>query len=187
MTLIDDLRAELAETLRSRVLVVFGRVVERVEVEVDDGFLRVPPFGFDSERLIAGMHLPPLVESASVASDGAIDFRLDRGAVAVALLEGEPAEAPKTSDPAIAEAVERANSLLQQEKYLLDHDAADRLLLGDSVPDVWWRVLWPLAVRGASPQLAKAFLALTLTGEEISREQRLLQLVVAKALVRVAS
>ena len=79
MNLIDDLRAELAETLRSRLLVVFGRVVDRVDVEQVNGeLLRVRPLGFDSERLIAGMHLPQLVASATVAEDGSIEFHLDR-------------------------------------------------------------------------------------------------------------
>jgi len=79
MNLIDDLRAELAETLRSRVLVVFGRAIDPVEVEqVEDDLLRVRPLGFDSERLIAGMRLPQLVASATVEDDGSIEFHLDR-------------------------------------------------------------------------------------------------------------
>jgi hypothetical protein len=86
MILFDDLRAELAETLRSRVLVVFGRVVDSVAVEIEDGFFRVPPLGVDSRRLIAGMRLPQLVTSATVEEDGTIEFHLDRGAVLVTLL-----------------------------------------------------------------------------------------------------
>jgi len=79
MNLIDDLRAELAETLRSRVLVVFGRAIDPIEVEqVADDLLRVRPLGFDYKRLIAGMSLPQLVASATVADDGSIEFHLDR-------------------------------------------------------------------------------------------------------------
>ena len=89
MILFDDLRSELAETLRSRVLVVFGRVVDRVDVEIEDDSLRVAPLGVDAHRLIEGMRLPQLVRSATVSSDGAIDFHLDRGAVVVTLLASD--------------------------------------------------------------------------------------------------
>ena len=89
MTLIDELRSEIAETLRSRVLVVFGRVVDRVEVELEDDLLRVEPLGVDSHRLVAGMHLPQLIASVTVASDGTIDFHLDRAAVLVTLLASD--------------------------------------------------------------------------------------------------
>jgi hypothetical protein len=89
MILFDDLRNELAETLRSRVLVVFGRVVDRVDVEEADDSFRVAPLGVDSERLIAGMHLPQLVRSATVEKDGTIVFHLDRGGILVTLLGRE--------------------------------------------------------------------------------------------------
>ena len=89
MILFDDLRTELAEALKSRALAVFGRVIDRVGVEeADDSFL-VAPFGVDSERLIAGMHLPQLVRSASVEKDGTIVFHLDRGGILVTLIGGE--------------------------------------------------------------------------------------------------
>lgn len=86
MTLFDDLRNELAETLRSRVLVVFGRVAGRIDVEETDDSFRVAPLGVDSARLIAGMHLPALVRSASVESDGTIVFHLDRAGIVVTLI-----------------------------------------------------------------------------------------------------
>lgn len=89
MILFDDIRAELAETLRSRALVVFGRVVDRVDVEEADDSYRVAPLGVDSHRLIAGMHLPPLVRSAAVEQDGTIVFHLDRGGMVVTLLGRE--------------------------------------------------------------------------------------------------
>jgi hypothetical protein len=89
MTLFDDIRMELAETLRSRALVVFGRVVDRVDVEEADDSFRVAPFGVDSERLIARMHLPLLVRSATVEKDGTIVFHLDRGGIVVTLLGRE--------------------------------------------------------------------------------------------------
>ena len=85
----DDLRNDIAEALRSRVLVVFGQVVDRVEVELEDDVLRVAPLGVDSQRLVAGMHLPQLIASVTVASDGTIDFHLDRGAVLVTLLASD--------------------------------------------------------------------------------------------------
>ncbi|HEY2091567.1 MAG TPA: hypothetical protein VGJ81_06745 [Thermoanaerobaculia bacterium] len=79
MTLIDDLRAELAERLQTRVLVVFGRAIDRVEVvEVEGDLLRVPPLGVDAARLMAGMQLPQLVASVTVEKDGSIEFHLDR-------------------------------------------------------------------------------------------------------------
>jgi hypothetical protein len=85
----DDLRNELTEVLRSRALVVFGRVVDRVDAEEADDSFRVDPLGVDSERLIAGMHLPQLVRSASVEKDGTIVFHLDRGGILVTLLGRE--------------------------------------------------------------------------------------------------
>jgi hypothetical protein len=84
----DDLRNDIAETLRSRVLVVFGRVVDRVDVELENDLLRVKPLGVDAHRLIEGMHLPQLVQSATVENN-TIDFHLDRGAVLVTLLASE--------------------------------------------------------------------------------------------------
>jgi len=89
MILFEDLRTELAEALRSRILVVFGRVVDHVDVDDADDSFRVAPLGVDSERLIAGMHVPQLVRSATVESDGTIVFHLDRGAILVTLLDRE--------------------------------------------------------------------------------------------------
>ena len=89
MILFDDIRSELAEALRSRVLVVFGRVVDRVDVEEADDSFRVAPLGVDSERLIAGMHLPQLVRSATVENGGTIVFHLDRGGILVTLIGRE--------------------------------------------------------------------------------------------------
>jgi hypothetical protein len=86
MILFDELRTELAETLRARMLAVFGRVADRVDVEEADDSFRVAPLGVDSERLIAGMHLPTLVRSASVEKDGTIVFHLDRAAIVVTLI-----------------------------------------------------------------------------------------------------
>jgi len=89
MILLDDLRNELAETLRTRVLVVFGRVVDRVDVEIGGDFLRVAPLGVDSPRLIEGMPMPPFIRFATVEGDGTIIFHLDRGAVLVTLLASD--------------------------------------------------------------------------------------------------
>ena len=89
MILFDDLRNELAETLRTRVLVVFGRVVDRVDVEIGGDFLRVAPLGVDSHRLIDGMPMPSFIRFATVEGDGTIVFHLDRGAVLVTLLASD--------------------------------------------------------------------------------------------------
>jgi hypothetical protein len=89
MILFDDLRSELAEALRTRMLVVFGRAVDRVDVEEADDSFRVAPLGVDAARLIAGMHLPPLIRSADVEKGGTIVFHLDRAAVLVTLLGRE--------------------------------------------------------------------------------------------------
>ena len=40
MQLFDDLRSTLAETLRARVLVLFGRAIDRVDVEIEDDVTR---------------------------------------------------------------------------------------------------------------------------------------------------
>jgi hypothetical protein len=89
MILFDDVRHDLAETLQSRVLAVFGRVVDRVDVEIRGDFLRVAQLGVDSHRLIEGMSMPQFIRFATVGSDGAIDFHLDRGAVLVTLLASD--------------------------------------------------------------------------------------------------
>lgn len=89
MILFDDLRTELTEALRTRALVVFGRVVDRVEVEEADDSFRVAPLGVDAARLIGGMHLPQLVLSATVEKDGTIVFHLDRAGIVVTLLGRE--------------------------------------------------------------------------------------------------
>jgi hypothetical protein len=97
MLLFDDLRSILADTLRARVLVVFGRAVDAVEVDLEDDVSRgdfrvapaILPADLDRERLIRDMHFPQLVRSASVESDGTIEFHLDRGAVTVELLNRE--------------------------------------------------------------------------------------------------
>ncbi|HEX3107988.1 MAG TPA: hypothetical protein VHU41_02760 [Thermoanaerobaculia bacterium] len=63
--------------------------MDRVDAEEADDSFRVDPLGVDSERLIAGMHLPQLVRSASVEKDGTIVFHLDRGGILVTLLGRE--------------------------------------------------------------------------------------------------
>lgn len=113
MELFDDLRSTLADTLRARVLVLFGRAIDRVEVETEEDISRgdlvtnvapgvapaISPATVGSpselaaaaravaEQLTHGMHLPQLVASASVEDDGTIEFHLDRGSVIVALLD----------------------------------------------------------------------------------------------------
>jgi hypothetical protein len=111
--LFDDLRSMLADTLRARVLVLFGRVIDRVDVEIEEDIARgdlvtnvainvapaISPATVGSsgelaaaarevaERLIHGMLLPQLVASASIENDGTIEFHLDRGSVIVELLD----------------------------------------------------------------------------------------------------
>lgn len=113
MELFDDLRSALADTLRARVLVLFGRAIDRVDVEVEDDIARgdlVTNVAIDvapaispvtggsadetqsaaraiAERLTHDMHLPQLVASASIEDDGTIEFHLDRGSVIVELLD----------------------------------------------------------------------------------------------------
>ena len=113
MHLFDDLRDTLADTLRARVLVLFGRAIDRVDVEIEDEIARgdlftnvaiemapaiSPATGGSAsetesaaravaERLTHGMHLPQLVASASIEDDGTIEFHLDRGSVIVELLD----------------------------------------------------------------------------------------------------
>ena len=64
-------------------------MADRIEVEEKDDSFRVAPLGVDSERLIAGMHLPQFVRSGSVESDGTIVFHLDRPGVLVTLIQRE--------------------------------------------------------------------------------------------------
>src|SRR5688572_21756027 len=93
--ILEDITNQLTETLKSRVLVLFGHPVERVVLQtppkLNMGDLATPialelakalkrkPREI-AEQLAAGMELPALVASVSVEGAGYLNFRFDRGA-----------------------------------------------------------------------------------------------------------
>jgi hypothetical protein len=182
--LFDDLRGTLADTLRARVLVLFGRAIDRVDVEIEHDIARgdlVANVAIDvapaispattgsagdlaaaaravAEQLTHGMHLPQLVASASIEDDGRIKFHLDRGAVAVVLLENPPVLSPATlscfsaeQSALVDQAAGRARSIVDTHPSILVNSATDRLLLGSPIPDGWWGVLRSLFYLPESP------------------------------------
>ena len=198
MILFDDLRSTLAETLRSRVLVVFGRAVDVVNVGVEDDLARgdLVVRGFpqpEAQRLIRGMQFPQLIRSASVESDGTIEFRLDRGAVAVAMFLAPPLLPPELSPSlsneqlaVLREASGWAGAILA--KRTSREIAADRLLIGEPMSDHWWAIF-----RGffdlpqTSPELSavltglmRAFTALVGSESEPPAGEELVQSVAAE-------
>ena len=93
--ILEDIHAQLTETLKSRTLALFGHPVSRVVLQappkLNQGDLATPialelakalkrkPREI-AEQLANGMHLPLLVASVSVEGAGYLNFRLDRGA-----------------------------------------------------------------------------------------------------------
>jgi len=221
--LLDDLRSTLADTLRSRVLVLFGRAIDRAGVEIEHDIARgdlvtnvamnVAPATDGSsgelaaaaravaEQLTHGMHLPQLVASASIEDDGRIEFHLDRGAVAVVLLESPPVLSPATrscfseeQSVVIDQAARRARSIVDEHPPILGNSAADRLLLGSPVSDGWWGVLRSLFYLAESPseacdafvRIAAAFSDMIGRADEARSPENLLQVVAASLLRTVA-
>ena len=85
---------QLTETLRTRVLAVFGHAVERVVLQTPPKLSMgdlATPLALElakalkrkpreiAEQLAKGLHLPLLVESVSVEGAGYLNFRFDRG------------------------------------------------------------------------------------------------------------
>ncbi|HEX2061592.1 MAG TPA: arginine--tRNA ligase [Thermoanaerobaculia bacterium] len=93
--ILEDITQQLTETLRTRVLALFGHSVERVVLQtppkLNMGDLATPialelakalkrkPREI-AEQLSSGMQLPVLVASVSVEGAGYLNFRFDRGA-----------------------------------------------------------------------------------------------------------
>src|SRR5947208_15212029 len=97
--ILEQITEELSETLRNRVLTLFGHAVERVVLQAPPklsmGDLATPvalelakalkrkPREI-AETLANGMTLPTFVQSVSVEGAGYLNFRFDRGAFTAA-------------------------------------------------------------------------------------------------------
>ncbi|HEX8171831.1 MAG TPA: arginine--tRNA ligase [Thermoanaerobaculia bacterium] len=97
--ILEDIHQQLTDTLRSRVLALFGHAVERIVLQAPPklalGDLATPlPLELAktlrrkpreiAEQLANGLELPLLVASVTVEGAGYLNFRLDRGAFTAA-------------------------------------------------------------------------------------------------------
>ena len=99
--ILEELTERLTETLRSRVLNIFGHAVERVVMQTPPKLAMgdlASPLALElarvlkksprqiAEGILDGMELPPLVRKASIEGAGYLNFQIDRGAFAAAYL-----------------------------------------------------------------------------------------------------
>ena len=109
--ILEEITERIAETLRSRVLNLYGHSVDRVVLQAPPRLamgdlatplalelaraLKKPPRQI-AESLLENLELPPLISSASVEGAGYLNFRIDRGGFTAAYLRnvmGQPAPA----------------------------------------------------------------------------------------------
>jgi arginyl-tRNA synthetase len=116
--ILEQITEELTNTLRSRVLALFGHAVDRVILQsppkLSMGDLATPlclelakalrrkPREI-AETIANGLTLPPLVASVSVEGAGYLNFRFDRGAFTVAHMRAVMEAAPATGERVIVE------------------------------------------------------------------------------------
>jgi arginyl-tRNA synthetase len=116
--ILEDITEQLTETLKSRVLALFGHPVERVVLQtppkLNMGDLATPialelakvlkrkPREI-AEQLANGMTLPALVASVSVEGAGYLNFRFDRGAFTAQHFRGVLAPPPSSGERVIVE------------------------------------------------------------------------------------
>ncbi|HEY0141447.1 MAG TPA: arginine--tRNA ligase [Thermoanaerobaculia bacterium] len=116
--ILEQIITDLTDTLRSRVLVLFGHAVDRVVLQappkLNMGDLATPlalelakalkrkPREI-AEQLSNGMKLPLLVESVTVEGAGYLNFRLDRGAFTASHFRGVMAPPPAHGERVIVE------------------------------------------------------------------------------------
>ncbi|HKO58284.1 MAG TPA: arginine--tRNA ligase [Thermoanaerobaculia bacterium] len=116
--ILEQITEQLTETLRSRVLALFGHAVERVILQsppkLSMGDLATPlalelakalrrkPREI-AETLANGLTLPPLVASVTVEGAGYLNFRFDRGAFIVAHMRSIMEPASPTGERVIVE------------------------------------------------------------------------------------
>src|SRR5712692_5719292 len=116
--ILEQITDELTETLRTRVLTLFGHAVERVILQapprLDLGDLATPlclelakalkrkPREL-AERLARDFPLPILVRSVSVEGAGYLNFRFDRGAFTVAHIRTVMEPPPASGERVIVE------------------------------------------------------------------------------------
>ena len=116
--ILETIITDLTETLRSRVLVLFGHAVDRIVLQappkLNMGDLATPvalelakalkrkPREI-AEQLSAGMKLPLFVESVTVEGAGYLNFRFDRGAFTAAHFHGVMAPPPAHGERVIVE------------------------------------------------------------------------------------
>ncbi|MCU1244877.1 MAG: arginyl-tRNA synthetase, partial [Acidobacteria bacterium] len=106
--ILEQITADLTETLRGRVLTIFGHAVDRVVLQAPPKLALgdlATPLALElakvlkrkpreiAEALVSGMTLPTFVYSVSVEGAGYLNFRFDRGAFTVSHMRSvmEPA------------------------------------------------------------------------------------------------
>src|SRR5213595_117201 len=97
--ILEQITEELSETLRNRVLTLFGHAVERVVLQAPPKLSMgdlATPIALElakalkrkpreiAETLVNGMKLPMFVAAVSVEGAGYLNFRFDRGAFTAA-------------------------------------------------------------------------------------------------------
>ena len=116
--ILEQITEELTNTLRSRVLALFGHAVDRVILQAPPKLsmgdlatplclelakaLRRKPREI-AETIANGLTLPPLVASVSVEGAGYLNFRFDRGAFTVAHMRAVMEASPATGERVIVE------------------------------------------------------------------------------------
>ncbi len=116
--ILEDITAQLTETLKSRTLALFGHPVERVVLQTPPKLSMgdlATPIALElakalkrkpreiAEQLANGMRLPVLVASVSVEGAGYLNFRFDRGGFTAAHFRGVMASPPPTGERVIVE------------------------------------------------------------------------------------
>jgi arginyl-tRNA synthetase len=116
--ILEDIHAQLTETLKSRTLALFGHPVDRVVLQAPPKLSMgdlATPIALElakalkrkpreiAEQLASGMHLPPLVASVSVEGAGYLNFRLDRGAFTVEHFRTVMVPSPPSGERVIVE------------------------------------------------------------------------------------
>ena len=116
--ILEDIHAQLTETLRSRTLALFGHAIDRVVLQAPPKLSMgdlATPIALElakalkrkpreiAETLANGMELPALVASVSIEGAGYLNFRFDRGGFTAAHFDNVMAAGAGTGERVIVE------------------------------------------------------------------------------------
>jgi len=116
--ILEQITADLTETLRNRVLTLFGHAADRVVLQAPPKLAMgdlASPLALElakalrrkpreiAETLVSGMTLPTFVQSVSVEGAGYLNFRFDRGAFTVAHMRSVMEQAAPLGERVIVE------------------------------------------------------------------------------------